>query len=270
VGSTYTDKTDLEQNKEESSEMHEEKNNSEDVQDLHTVEHLPEMKEYKGRTITIEITAGAILGGLSALIGFLWDAYVEGILLGPQFAPGMTWLDVVAVPMLVAFFVFGIRSGLIASVVGCVAIIGFPNERGIGWLSMWPKFIASVIMFVIPWLILKISSRKERTNNFLKKLEYSSSTFNHIGIYVFLMIIAIVTRLIVMFILNVLIFSPAFLFLIGIESKFIHVFDPEKTVFLLGLGGGYAAWNVVQGISDATLSYLIVYPTKLYKRFTTW
>ena len=129
---------------------------SEEMQDEDEIPELPELKEYKGRTYSIEIAAGAILGGLSALVGFIWDATLETIAWGPSFAPGMTWLDIMAVPMLVAFFIFGIRSGLIAAVVGCLAIIGFPGDQGIGWLSMWPKFIASSIMFVIPWLILKI------------------------------------------------------------------------------------------------------------------
>ena len=70
---------------------------------------------------------------------------------------------------------------------------------------MWPKLIASSIMFVIPWIVLKAFSRKERTNNFFKKFEYSSSAFNNVGVYVFSMVLAILTRLTVMFILNVLI-----------------------------------------------------------------
>ncbi len=270
MGSTFTEKTDQKQNKEESSEKSKENINKEDVNDLRTVEHLPEMREHKGRTITIEIAAGAILGGLSALIGFIWDATLESIFWGPTFAPGMTWLDIMAVPMLVAFFVFGIRSGLISAVVGCLAIMAFPGEQGIGWLSMWPKFIASSIMFVIPWMVLKVVSRKERSNKFFKKFEYSSSTFNHIGVYVFIMVLAILTRLTVMFLLNVLVFAPAFMYLNGWAPKFVNVFDSDWTGILLGFGGGYAGWNVVQGITDATFSYLIVYPTKLYKRFTTW
>ena len=37
-----------------------------------TVEKLPEMREYSGKTITIEIAAGAILGSLSIIIGFMF------------------------------------------------------------------------------------------------------------------------------------------------------------------------------------------------------
>ncbi len=270
VGSALTDKTSIKQNKEENPEVQKEDLNLEKVQDLRTTEQLPEMKEVSGKTLTIEIAAGAILGGLSALVGYIWDATLETIFWGPSFAPGMTWLDVMAVPMLVAFFVFGIRSGLIASVIGCLMIMAFPGEQGIGWLSMWPKFIASTIMFVVPWIILRTIVRRERKRAFFQIFKYSSATLNNIGVYSLLMIAAILTRLIVMFILNVLIFSPAFMYLLGWEETFVNVFDPEYTAFLLGLGGGYAGWNVVQGIADATFSYLIVYPTTLYKRFATW
>ena len=269
VGSALTDKTSLKQNKEENPDVQEEEVDIE-VQDLRTTEQLPEMKEVKGKTLTIEIAAGAILGGLSALVGYIWDATLETIAWGPTFAPGMTWLDIMAVPMLVAFFVFGIRSGLIAAVIGCLTIMAFPGEQGIGWLSMWPKFIASSIMFVVPWLILRTMSRKERKIAFFKKFENSSASLHNIGVYSFVMLIAILTRLTIMFILNVLIFSPAFMYLFGWQETFIHVFDPENTVFLLVLGGGYAGWNIVQGIADATFSYLIVYPTTLYKRFSVW
>jgi hypothetical protein len=271
VGSALTDKPSLKQNKEENPEVKEEEDiDFEEVQDLRTTEQLPEMRDVKGKTLTIEIAAGAILGGLSALVGYIWDATLETIAWGPQFAPGMTWFDIMAVPMLVAFFVFGIRSGLIASVIGCLTIMAFPGEQGIGWLSMWPKFIASTIMFVVPWLILRGMSRRKRKIEFFKEFEYSSAALKNIGVYSFLMAFAILTRLIVMFILNVLIFSPAFMYLLGWRETFIHVFDPNETAFLLGLGGGYAGWNVVQGIADATFSYLIVYPTTLYKRFSTW
>ncbi|NHK32170.1 MAG: ECF transporter S component [Asgard group archaeon] len=234
------------------------------------VEKLPEMREYSGKTITIEIAAGAILGSLSIIIGFTWDAIVERIGgFGPQFAPGMTWLDFLAIPILVAFFVFGIVSGIIAAIIGCGAIAFYLSES-FGWLAMWPKFFASASMFVIPWIILRIIRRREgkKQRPFFKSFSYSSETFKPLRNYSFMMACAILGRAFVMFLLNTLIVAPTFFWLYSGKGEFTSVFtDP---ILYLTLGGGYFAWNIVQGIIDAIISYSIVYPTNLYKRYATW
>lgn len=238
--------------------------------ELNSNESLPRMKEYKGNTFTIEFAAGAILGSLSIIIGFTWDAVVERTSgFGPTFAPGMTWIDFLAIPIIVAFFVFGIISGLIAAIIGCGAI-AFYLAESFGWLAMWPKFFASTSMFVIPWLILKIINRKERKKQlpFFKKLQYSSTTFKKLTNYSFLMSMAIIGRAIVMFVLNTLLIAPLFFWLFSGKGEFTTVFTHPE--IYLPIGGGYFAWNLVQGLFDAIISYSIVYPTNLYKRFSTW
>ncbi|NHJ49811.1 MAG: hypothetical protein FK733_18610 [Asgard group archaeon] len=241
-------------------------------EELHVTEDLPEMKEYSGKTITIEIAAGAILGSLSIIIGFTWDAIVEGIGggFGPSFAPGMTWIDFLAIPILVAFFVFGIRSGLIACIIGCGAIAGYLSEGGFGWLAMLPKFVASSTMFVVPWIVLKINGRRKRKDKprLMKKMNYSSETFKHVGNYAFLMGNAVLFRMIITFAFNLFVVLPLYTYLVFGSPTFITVFDDPVT--FLTLAGGYTAWNIVQGISDSIISYLIVYPTKLYKNYSTW
>lgn len=229
-------------------------------------------RDIKRRNYTLEIASGAILGSLSVLIGIIWDLTLEPAGWGPStLAPGMTWLDIMAVPMIVAFLIFGIRSGLIAAVIGCTSIIFFPNEAGHGWLSMWPKFFASATMFVVPWLILKALSKKESEKKFLQRFKYTSDSFGNIGTYVFLMSIAILSRAIIMFILNSLIFGPAFFVVLGITPTWEFMFA-SKLLFkkYMILGGGYAAWNIVQGIADAVFAYLIVFPTRLHKVFKAW
>ncbi len=230
---------------------------------------LIETREFKGKSFTIEIASGAILGGLSVLIGFMWDLYVEGLLKGPAFAPGMTWFDLLTVPILVAFFVFGIRSGLIACVIGCGAIVFYPNET-YGWLAMIPKLTASLTMFVVPWVILKISGRNKGhgKNRVLKSLDYSSDALSPVGNYLFIMVITIIFRCIFAFIVNLFLVAPLFMYLFSDRSVFPTVFTQPE--FFLTLVGGYTAWNVVQGTSDAIISYLIVFPTRLNKVFGIW
>jgi len=238
--------------------------------EMFTADQLPELKEYSGKTATIEIAAGAILGSLSIIIGFAWDAIVERIGgFGPSFAPGMTWVDFLAIPIIVAFLVFGVLSGIVAAIIGCGAIAFYLSES-FGWLSMIPKFFASASMIVIPWLILKIINRKKAhyKSKFLKSLKNSSESLQPTKNYGFVMGFTIFSRAVIMFVLNVLFVAPMFFWLLSGQGEFTSVFtDP---ILYLSLGGGYFAWNLVQGISDAIISYLIVYPTKLYKSYATW
>ncbi|NHJ38838.1 MAG: hypothetical protein FK731_02315 [Asgard group archaeon] len=264
-----TDSTQIQDEK--LAEMAKGKSLDKENEDLHVVDDLPEMKEYSGKTITIEIAAGAILGGLSVLLGFTWDAYVESLIGSVIFAPGMTWFDVLAVPILIAFFVFSIRSGLIAAVIGCGSIAFYLSEP-YGWLAMQPKFVASVSMFLVPWIFLKIVNRRNKKTGretwLSKRFSYSSETFNPIVNYIILMLMAIIGRAVIMFIFNLFVTLPVYGWLFSDRTTFAWVgTDPKEFLILSSL---YSSWNLVQGTADALISYLIVYPTKLCKKFSTW
>ncbi|MHA1124160.1 MAG: hypothetical protein ACTSO7_00635 [Candidatus Heimdallarchaeota archaeon] len=236
-------------------------------------EDQPEIvtRDIKRRGYTLEIASGSILGALSALIGLLWDYTLESYGWGPAFAPGMTWLDILAVPILVAFFIFGIRSGLIAAIIGCSAIIFFPGEKGLGWLSMWPKFFATTTMFIVPWLLLRVISKRNSQNRFFKKFAYSSDAFQNVGVYAFVMSIAVICRVLLMLILNSILFGPAFFYLNHFTTTFEFIFgSKELFVKYFSLGGWYALWNIVQGISDSVIAYSLIFPTKLHKTFKGW
>jgi len=242
----------------------------EETTPLKATEQLPELKEYSAKNVAIKVAAGAILGSLSIIIGFSWDAIVERIgSFGPSFAPGMTWVDFLAIPIIVAFLIFGLLSGFIAAIIGCGAIAFYLSEA-FGWLAMIPKFVATVSMFFFPWLALKIMVRisRRKEDSSLKKVTMSSEVFSRPINYAFLMVIAILGRGLVMFALNTLVIAPIYVWLYSNKTEFSTVFT--NPTFYLSLGGGYAAWNLVQGIFDATLSYLIVYPTKFHKHYATW
>jgi hypothetical protein len=228
-----------------------------------------EVREFKGKTITVEIAAGAILGALSILLGWTWDYAVEGIMGGPSFAPGMSWFDLLAVPIIVAFYVFGIRSALIAAAIGCGFIATYVSDP-VPWLSIFPKLTATLCMFLVPWIILKVVGNRQKKGPLARKLnlDYSSSSLKPGLNYTIMMIFSIFVRTAFMFLFNTFLYGPLFLYLATPQTYFPTLAtDPE---LLLTLGAGYAAWNIVQGIGDAALSYLIVYPTNLAKRFSTW
>ena len=101
----------------------------------------------------------------------------------------------------------------------------------------------------------------------LKNLDYSSDSFTPIGNFVFLMGSAIFVRLVLTFLYNLFISAPFYAYL-AFGAEIVTVFD--EPVAVLTLVGGYTAWNIVQGLSDSILSYLIVFPAKLNKVFGIW
>ncbi|MBA7682789.1 hypothetical protein ES703_91142 [subsurface metagenome] len=135
---------------------------------------------------------------------------------------------------------------------------------------MLPKFVATITMFLVPWVILKINNNRKAKNKFriLKTLDYSSETFNSVGNYAFLMGNAILFRMIFTFIFNLFVVIPLYFYLVYGGETFETVFT--QPILFLTLVGGYTAWNIVQGVTDSILSYLITYPTRLYKVFSTW
>jgi len=270
LGNQFKEETDNKIILEEENEANK-NNQTNNLESRTTNVETPELKHYSGKTFVIELAAGAILGGLSVLLGFTWDAYVESLIGSVIFAPGMTWFDVVAVPILVAFFVFSIRSGMIAAIIGCGSIVFYLSEP-YGWLAMQPKFVASVSMFLIPWLFLKLVNRryarKNKETKLSQRFKYSSETFKPIVNYIILMSIAILGRAIVMFIFNLFVTLPVYGWLFSDRSSFAWVGTDPK--FFLISSALYSSWNLVQGLADAVISYLIVYPTKLYKLYSTW
>lgn len=74
------------------------------------------------------------------------------------------------------------------------------------------------------------------------------------------MTLAVLIRLLLMFTLNLVAFVPLY-------SGITLSVDPKMALIL---AAGYALWNIVQGTVDAYLPYLIAYPTRLAKTFSTW
>lgn len=217
---------------------------------LEQSEDLPEMKEFKGKTLLVELTGGAILGGMSVVFAFLVNPYMPTVPL-----MGIKIIDFIAIPMILAFIVFGIRGGLLATTIGCLFILLLPEY--LPWVGMLAKFSATIPMIIVPWLFFK-------TNKFTSKIRIinliEESSENLLKYYPFLMTLAVLIRLLLMFTLNLVAFVPLY-------SGITLSVDPKMALIL---AAGYALWNVVQGTVDAYLPYLIAYPTRLAKTFSTW
>ncbi|MEA2070700.1 MAG: hypothetical protein U9O98_05355 [Asgard group archaeon] len=212
-----------------------------------------EMQEFKGKTLLIELAGGAILGGLSIILAVLVNPYMPTL---PGL--GIKFFDLIAIPMVFAFIVFGLKAGLLSTVIGCLGILILPEYMS--WLGMIAKFTATLPMIIIPWLLFQMTA-------FLKKLfknmaSFEESSKNLQRYYPYFMGCAILVRVLFMFLLNLFVFIPLY------SGYTVTVFTETRLALLYGLT--YALWNIVQGFGDAYIPYLLAYPTRLVDNFSTW
>ncbi|HUU79602.1 MAG TPA: hypothetical protein VMX55_14750 [candidate division Zixibacteria bacterium] len=216
-------------------------------------DEIIETREFKGKTLAIELAGGAILGGLSIVFAVLINPYMPTL-------PGMgiKIFDLIAIPMMVAYIIFGIRSGLLATITGCLGILILPEYMA--WLGMIAKFSATLPMIIIPWMFFKLNNFNSSKSRILPIIEESSENLRKY--YSWIMLGAILIRLVLMFALNLFVFIPLF------SGGFITVKTDPRTALLFG--AAYGLWNIVQGVGDAYIPYLLAYPTRFTKIFGTW
>ncbi|TFF84915.1 hypothetical protein EU523_00935 [Candidatus Heimdallarchaeota archaeon] len=257
VPSITTDDTSFEYSKEEVTKQKniediDSNNKPQDSVDSESGEKSLLLKEYKGNTLLIELAGGAILGALSILFCLINN------FIPPIPGTGMKFFDIIAIPMMVAFLIFGIRAGLLSTVIGCLGILILGEYMA--WLGMLAKFLATIPMIVVPWLLLKfgdsISNRLSFLPNFSATSESMKKSFS------FLMVPTILFRTIWMFTINLFFTIPLF------SGGTVTISSEPKIALLTATM--YGLWNIVQGFGDAYLGWLIAYPTQFDKLFGTW
>jgi riboflavin transporter FmnP len=178
----------------------------------------------------------AIFAALSA-----FSAVFQLFHLGFQTQWGM-WIDIVAVPWIIAYFLFGFKGGLTVSFIGSIIITLVAPDT---WLGALAKFIATVPMFLILYSLtlsfkIKIVQFKKLKNIILPSL------------------IAIGIRGVLMFFFNYYFALPIW-FPGKTPSQLMTIFP---WYIIVGI-------NIIQGIVDVTLAWLLVFPYKL-SRFGNW
>ena len=170
--------------------------------------------------ITRRLTIFAALAAISALFQLLH--------IGFKTQWGM-WIDVVAVPWIVAYFLFGIRGGLMVTLIGSIIITLIAPDT---WLGASAKFLATVPMFLALYAL--------------------NTKFNKIISIILPTFIAIVIRGIIMFF-----FNYYFALRIWIPGK--------TTVELMSMFPWYIiiGINAIQGIIDVAFAWILVFPYKL-------
>lgn len=182
---------------------------------------------------TRELVLSAALAAISAVVQLVHLGYQS-----PQW--GM-WIDVVAVTWIVAFFLFGVRSALTVSLLGALIITLFAPDT---WLGAVMKFIATLPMWLSLFVWLK--AKKE-------KLSY----YKKVKTLIIPVIIGTVIR-------SVLVIPVNYYFAIPIWTGM----TPAQSIaaipwFII------AGFNVLQGILDVGLAWLIVFRFKI-ARFAAW
>jgi len=188
------------------------------------------------------MVGAAIFGALGAVVAFMTAPYL------PRLAWGIAWIDPVSIIWVACFLIFGAAAGILCCFIGTVALMFVDPFTPVGPVM---KLLATLPMILIPFIILKLK----------KSWNYSSIELKGKKI-IPLTLASIAVRLIIMFPANVLVF----IFMFG---------GVESAGSLWGLQGIWVILavviviNTLQGIWDIGISWLIVYPTKIYQ-YATW
>ena len=197
-----------------------------------------------------ELAVSSMLGALSIFLVFAPDVRLPW---------GMAALDFIAIPWIIAFLLFGLKSGLLTSILGFLGIFFF-SEEALPVVGATMKFSATIPLILVPALVLKFTRSKGSSESFAVK-----------KVYIFSMAMAIVVRCLVTMFLNYYWAIPYMYNLkpTAVPGAFNFFFwgDPFSSSPFMYFVLGISLWNTWQGIVDAVVSWLVVYPTNIYKQF---
>ena len=181
---------------------------------------------------TYEITAYAALAAISAV--------VQIVHLGYMTQWGM-WIDIVAIPWILAFFLYRGRAALFVSVLGAIIITLFDYSS---WLGASMKWLATMSMWLIPWI-------------FQKLYKLNLKDFKKLRIITFCLILSIILRGIIVIPFNYYYALPIW-----------TGWSPEKAMTMLPWWIIFSL-NAIQGILEVMIVWLLMFKFKL-QRYATW
>jgi riboflavin transporter FmnP len=172
----------------------------------------------------------AISGAFAAL-----SATVQLVHIGYQSPTWGMWIDIVAVTWFVAYFLFGLQSSLLVSLVGSLIITFFAPDT---WLGASMKFIAtiSVILLLFSWVTLRH-----------KKLNWYANPYH-----------LIIPLIISMIIRSCLVLPLNYYYAIPIWTGMTPSEAMKVIPWLI-----IVIFNVIQTIFDVIFAWVIVYKFKL-------
>lgn len=178
---------------------------------------------------TSEISSCAALASISAVLQVAHLGWVS---------PWGMWIDLVALPWIIAYFLYGGRSAFVVSFVSAIIITIIAPST---WLGAVTKWMATLPM----WLVLMLSKKGLNVN------------FEKFKILVPLIVIAVLLRGMIMIPVNYYFAIPIWTGL-GIAESINLV--PWWAIFGI---------NALQGIIEVCIAWLLVFRFKLI-RFSKW
>ncbi|MFX0024108.1 MAG: hypothetical protein ACFE9S_17405 [Candidatus Hermodarchaeota archaeon] len=202
--------------------------------------------------ILIELAGAAIFGALSVVVGAF---------LAPNIPRIAGWfiaiVDPISIIWVACFLIFGVRAGLLCSVVGAVGLMPFDPT---GWIGPSMKLAATISLIIIPITLLKLYKREPGIINSQKLREPRNYVINGL--------LGTVLRIVVMEILNIIAYLTAFAaYADFISLEFLGL--PQVTGMTAILIGAPLI-NAWQSALDLLIPYLLVFTTKLDEKFEIW
>ncbi len=184
---------------------------------------------------TIKIAGAAILASLAVIMQILPPIFIS---------PWSMRIDLVAIPWILCWIIFGFKPALLSILISA-PLIGFVGPLSGGWVGATMKSVASIWMFVIPGIIAwKTGGTKHLLEN--KRL------------FVVASILAIIVRVGVTVVFNFYFALPFFFYMT--PDDIIGYFSGVTIFGFVGLGAyitEVAFWNTIQAIIDLTTSLAI-------------
>lgn len=207
-----------------------------------------------GRTLyTLEIAGAGIFGALSTILSYFTAPFLPRV-------PGMpiAYLDPVSFIWITCFLIFGVRSGLLCSLIGTVTLM-FADLANAPWGPLM-KFAATISMIIVPIVVLKLYKREEgiRKSQIIKNPK-KYIIYGSLGTG-----LRIVVTLLLNYVLALTIYAP---FIAYVNLEFLG--HPEITG-LTAIMIGFPLINAWQSVFDLGVPYLIVYGAKIDEKFEIW
>ncbi|MFW9827083.1 MAG: hypothetical protein ACFFEY_05615 [Candidatus Thorarchaeota archaeon] len=202
--------------------------------------------------IIIELAGAAIFGALSV---------VAGAFLAPNIPRIAGWfiaiIDPISIIWITCLLIFGVRAGILCSIIGAVGLMPFDFT---GWIGPSMKLVATLSLIIIPIIFLKLYKREVN----IKGSQKLKKTRNYITYGV----LGTVVRIVIMEILNVIVYLTVFaLYADFITLQFLGL--PQITGMTAILIGAPLI-NAWQSLLDLLIPYLLVFTTKLDEKFEIW
>ena len=201
---------------------------------------------YSGRVLNTRSSKTYILVG-TAVMSTL--AIILDLLPLPRVIWGMK-IDLVGAIWVLSFFLYGWKSALGVASITAIYIAMFSST---GYVGAVMKFIATVPMFLVPMLMLYLP--------FFSKKE--ARVFSHVIVIIAATVLASVARLLIATTVNLYWAIPIW-----------FVMTPDQV--LTNFGGLWAlvifvaSLNIVQGIVDIIIPWMLAFKLKLSQYFGVW